>query len=79
MYLCGRLLHSLLAVLLQMIFAACSSFSVELVVKLQLELDGVAAFCFPAFADFLTISALARLSSSFAFFTGAFSASISLP
>ena len=61
-----------------LIFAAGSSSSLEVVVKLQVELEGVTAFCFPVLADFLSLAAFACLSYSFSYSTACFSASISL-
>ena len=46
---------------------------------MQLELDGVTVFCFPDFADFMSFSAFACLSSSISLAIAAFSTSMSLP
>ena len=59
-------------------FSAGSS-SIELVVKLQLELDGVGAFLFSAFAGCLFLAAFARLASSLSSFANCRILSISFP
>ena len=61
--------------LVTLIFSAASSSSLELVVKLQLELDGVAAFRFHA----LFFAAFACLSGSFSCSTAFFKTSMSFP
>ena len=75
----GAFYVAFLPFIVTLIFSALSSSSLELVVKLSLELDGVTAFSITAFADFLSFSAFARLSSSFSFTIAAFTASISSP
>ena len=64
------------------IFSGGSFSSPELLVKLQLdvlELDGVAAFRFSAFAGFAFFASFANLSSSFSFASDFFNTSMSFP
>ena len=62
-----------------LIFSAGSCSSIELVVKLQVELEGVTALCIRALAAFLALAAIECLSSSNSFSTDFFNASKSYP
>ena len=75
----GAFFVALLPFFVALIFSAGSSSSLELVVKLQLELDGVAAFRFSAFVDFLSFAAFARLASSLSSSASCSILSISFP
>ena len=73
----GAFCVSFLPFFVTLIFSGCSS-SLELVVKPQLELEGVTTLCFPVFADILSLAAFPCFSSPFSFSTASFSFSMSL-
>ena len=75
----GAFFVALLPFFVAWIFSAGSSSSLELVVKLQLELDGVAAFRFSALAVCFFLSALAFLFSSLSSSANCFIRAMSFP